>query len=299
MTQSIQSKLLAKAASLLVNIPKDNQDEMHAMIAKMGQGNTAPVTPPVIDGQNVQNYYAHGMQVIAWNDKQDKNQRVIFYTHGGGYIAQLDNFQINLLTTLAERLDAKIIAPMYPLLPTFNYTHSFFKLLKIYEDTVKSVNDPRQITIMGDSAGGGMALGLAHSLVECDLPQPKDIILSSPWLDIASNNPDMQKYADKDILTILLLKTLAKYWAVDESNYKNPQVSPIHSPHFAKMGKITQFIGTREILYPDNKLLSDKLTALGLEHNFIVGENMIHVYPQLPIPEGKAAIEQMIKIINE
>ena len=48
-----------------------------------------------------------------------------------------------------------------------------------------------KLTIMGDSAGGGMSLALAQKFREECLPQPSNIVLLSPWLDITMTNPDI------------------------------------------------------------------------------------------------------------
>ncbi|WP_434751036.1 alpha/beta hydrolase fold domain-containing protein [Paenibacillus amylolyticus] len=47
-------------------------------------------------------------------------------------------------------------------------------------------------------AGGGLSLALAQYLLEQGLPQPKDIILLSPWLDITLNNPQVLAMIDKE-----------------------------------------------------------------------------------------------------
>lgn len=51
---------------------------------------------------------------------------------------------------------------------------------------------------MGDSAGGGLALGLALALKTENITQPKDIILLSPWLDVTLSNEDIPKYESSD-----------------------------------------------------------------------------------------------------
>src|SRR3712207_7656426 len=47
------------------------------------------------------------------------------------------------------------------------------------------------VTLAGDSAGGGLALGLAQTLRDQGLPQPRRLLLVSPWLDLTLGNPDL------------------------------------------------------------------------------------------------------------
>ena len=86
------------------------------------------------------------------------------------------------------------------------------------------------------------------------------LILISPWLDIATNNPKIEKVQKKDpLLKAWQLQQVAPYWANGKKNFKNPQVSPLYSSQFNKMAPISFFIGTHDIFYPDNQLLHQKL----------------------------------------
>jgi acetyl esterase/lipase len=51
--------------------------------------------------------------------------------------------------------------------------------------------DASTITLAGDSAGGGLALGLAQTLLGTDSPQPRRLVLISPWLDLALSSLDL------------------------------------------------------------------------------------------------------------
>src|SRR3712207_7795789 len=43
---------------------------------------------------------------------------------------------------------------------------------------------PYTTLFRSDSAGGGLALGLAQGLEEAGLPQPRRLVLIAPWLDL-------------------------------------------------------------------------------------------------------------------
>jgi acetyl esterase/lipase len=98
---------------------------------------------------------------------------------------------------LAQSLNAKIIAPIYPKVPHFSYQHTYPKLVNRYLDILSGVESPGQVTLMGDSAGGNIALGLAQLLKVARIPQPKDIILLSACLDMRLDNPELPIYEKK------------------------------------------------------------------------------------------------------
>ena len=64
------------------------------------------------------------------------------------------------------------------------------------------------------------------------------------------------------------------------------------------MTALTIFTGTRDILNPDAHLLARRATSAGVDVDFIEGGGRVHVYPLLPIPDGRAARRRIVDAIN-
>ena len=64
---------------------------------------------------------------------------------------------------MADTLDAKVVMPIYPKVHR-DYRTTFELLNKLYPHLLNKVDDPNQMTIMGDSAGGQIALALLRNL---------------------------------------------------------------------------------------------------------------------------------------
>ena len=75
------------------------------------------------------------------------------------------------------------VFPVYPKIPDHSYADTFPKLLALY-DSLCAQYGPRQITLAGDSSGGGLALGFAYLLSDLGRPQPRQLLLICPWLDL-------------------------------------------------------------------------------------------------------------------
>ena len=73
-------------------------------------------------------------------------------------------------------------------------------------------------------------------------------------------------------------------------------VSPING-ELSGLRNVHIFVGTREMFYPDNVLLYEKLQNLGVESCLIIGEGMNHVYPMYPIPEADRAVSRIADIL--
>ncbi|MDR4249652.1 MULTISPECIES: alpha/beta hydrolase fold domain-containing protein [Bacillus] len=238
-----------------------------------------------------------GMQVFTLNDQTSQKQKVILYIHGGAWTNQPLNFHWWFMDKMAQSLNAKVVAPIYPKVPHYSCQDTYLKILNLYKDLLKTVESANQLTIMGDSAGGNISLGLAHLLKKEGLPQPKDIILLSACVDMSLSNPLMFEYAKKDpILGPEGMEVIAKIWTADK-NVTDPLISPIYGD-FKGLGKITHFIGTHDMLYPDAIKLDEKLTEQGIDIKTLVYPEMLHVFVVMPIPEAQDAQEKIIQVIN-
>lgn len=248
--------------------------------------------------ESVKESTVDGMQVFNWNDKNDPQQKAILYIHGGGYYGQASNLQYKYVAKIAEVTDAKVIYPTYPLAPKYTYKDAYPKMVELYKEILASVDDPDKITLMGDSAGGGFALSLGLYFRDNSIPQPKNIIVFSPWLDLSMSNSEYLNYEAVDpILYGKHLQIAGEAWAGSKKDLNNPYVSPIFG-NFRDVAPITVFVGTHEIFYPDVVKFHDQLNKAGVVHKTIVREKMNHVYPLYPIGEAKDAFDRIIDIIN-
>lgn len=265
------------------------------------QRGTENIKPYVIEkvtfSSNIREQIFEDIKVFTLNDQNSLQQKVILYIHGGAWTNQPLHLHWKFIDRLAQSLHAKIITPVYPKVPYFNYKDTYPKILNLYKEMLRTIEDPNQLTIMGDSAGGNISLGLAHLLKMEGLPQPKDIILFSACVDMSLDNPFIPEYENVDpVLSVGGMKVITEIWA-DDKNLDDPLISPIYGD-FNGLAKITHFIGTHEGLYPDAMKLDEKLTEQGIEINTIVYPKMNHVFVIMPIPEAKDAQQKIIDIIN-
>jgi len=238
------------------------------------------------------------MQVFILNDQKSSSQMVILYIHGGAWTNQPLNLHWLFMDKMAQALNAKVIAPIYPKVPHFSYQDTYPKMLSLYKEILVSIESSNQLTIIGDSAGGNIALGLIQLLKRDGLPQPQDIILLSACVDMSLENPLIQEYEENDpMLASEGMEVITKIWAADKA-LKDPIISPIYGD-FQGVGKITHFLGSHESLYPDAIQFDEKLTEQGVAINTFVYPKMNHVFVVMPIPEAVDAQQKIINILSK
>ena len=260
-------------------------DACNAYIEQAAVTNKEPV---VIDkakfGISLREERLDALQAFIYNDQEHPAQTV-FYFHGGGYVNQPNELQTTMAARTAKETGCEVVLMVYPKLPVYDCLTCYKLCVEYYLNYLKE-NDCGKIVFMGDSAGGGLALGLAEVLRDQGAVCPEELILISPGVDMTLTNPDIPNYVVLDpMLGIDGVRRLGEVWANGLST-KDPRVSPIYGD-LSGLGRVTLTAGTWEILYPDIILFAEKLKQAGVDCNLIIGERMIHCYPICPIPEAK------------
>ena len=228
--------------------------------------------------------------------KANKTNKVIFFLHGGAYVFGLPKQHWNAVTKLVNDNNCSVLVLDYPLAPESSYLECFEYVDAVYNDLITKTNHT-DIIFFGDSAGGGIALAFAMKLKEEGRPQPAQIILFSPWLDIAMNNPDIVDFEKEDtLLSVNGLRPAALSYArgLDLQNYL---VSPINGP-VEGLGKISLFISAHEIFYPDAKKFKALCEQKGVAIDFYVYPKMLHDWIIFDVYESVKSYEQLKTIIG-
>lgn len=228
-----------------------------------------------------------GVPTVVLNASPAPKQIIIFLC-GGAYFLQPTKDHWHFLRRLADRTGAKVIVPQYALAPTHHFTTSYEQLRALYTE-IYTEHPASNITLMGDSAGGGLAAGFCEWLGQQGMPQPGHLVLISPWLDLTLSNPLIEKYADQDaILDVTGLRTVGKLWA-GKTDLKDYRLSPING-EVGNLKNVLLFTGTREIMLPDIMKFVKLLRQANVNVKSHIGRELYHEYPLTPIPEATAAL---------
>lgn len=275
---------------------RKKRDGLHRFVNRM----VSP-TPPrkMYEKYNINDAWrVNGQTVFTLSPKGSTGKTHILYLHGGAYIKNFCNQHWRFLGRLIDELHCTITAPDYPLAPQHTYKDAFAMVLPIYKKLVEKVG-AANLTVMGDSAGGGMGLALAKKLRdEEQVKQPKNIILLSPWLDVTMMNPDIAEVEKKDpMLGVPGLIAAGKMYAGD-ANPNNYLISPINGS-LKGLGPITLFVGTHDVFIADCRKLERQATEEGVKICCCERKSMMHVWMLFSFPESKVATKQIIEIINK
>lgn len=237
-----------------------------------------------------------GTQTFLLN-RRDRNDRAVIYLHGGNFLRRPTINQWKTADIIARRTRAEVFMPMYPLAPVHNHADAHAAIEAIYRAVVEEYG-ARNVTLMGDGAGGGLAVSFAQRLEGLGIEQPSHLILISPWVDITLGNPRVDEFEAVDpLLASYGLRKVGVLWSRGTQD-TNPLVSPINGD-VRMLRNVMVFAGTRELLYPDAKLLYDRIAATGIHAEFHEGRGLNHNFPLYPTPEASRALEAIVSAVTE
>ena len=176
--------------------------------------------PKKVYHTNVESKNLFGCQMLTFNDVED-TERMVIYIHGGGYVNEIRLPHISFCDRLAKKINACVFSPIYPLAPNHTYEETYEIVEKLYNHLLTT---EKPIIIMGDSAGGGFSAAFCEYLAVKDMPQPENLILISPWVDMSMSG-DYDDVEYDPMLGIEGAREIGKAWAgdLDTKDYK---VSP-------------------------------------------------------------------------
>jgi acetyl esterase/lipase len=220
----------------------------------------------------------------------------IFYFHGGAYTLQPNMLHWRIISRILKKVPCKVTFIEYPLTPE----HTCNDAVNVASDIYLELCDPEkeEIILMGDSAGGGLALSLAQSIKVNDItPEPSKIVLLSPWLDVSMEWKIPEDLAAKDlILDRDTLKIIGKKYA-GKINTGNYLCSPLYGD-VSDIGEIAIFTSTNDILNIQAKRLKEKVIKDGGSIEYHEFKDMQHIWIGFPIPEARDAMEKVCLFIE-
>ncbi len=294
---SFKSKILQSMFSLF-GVKKGRK-----IIKKTNQFTSTEVPTPVpksmLKKYDVHESIINNQKIWTIEPKENTSEKVVLYLHGGVYLFTIKKYHWKFAHELIQRTNATIVIPDYPLAPSSNCEDAIDFIDQVYQELLLKYA-PENIVLMGDSSGGGLSLGFAMTLRNENKPQPSQIILLSPWLDVSMSNEDILEIEKKDkALGKEPLQIAGKVYA-GKLDLKDYRVSPIYGD-LSALGKISVFIGTHDLFVADCRKLKRLTQTSNISINYFEYPKMFHGWFILKnMKEAKVAKSQISSlIINE
>ena len=223
-------------------------------------------------------------------------KKVILFLHGGAYVLGLSAAYWDFMEKVGLGADCNVALFDYPLAPEYKCETAIEKTVQAYE-YLTSQYAAKDIILMGDSAGGGLAMALSLYLRDLGKPQPNKTILLYPWLDVTMSHPEAKGVEPNDLLlSVDGLIACGEHYA-GSLGVEHPMVSPWFGTLEA-LPPVHIFTGSWDILHPEGRDFSEKLKAAGSEAHLYTYPEMQHAWLLFDMPESRAGLEQIFAAIK-
>lgn len=228
--------------------------------------------------------------------------RVILQLHGGGYIGPMKNIYRRFAVGYSKvSLGGDVLTIDYRVAPQHPYPAALEDAVFAYHWlTEEKKYRPEQIVIVGDSAGGGLALALGLYLRDHKNPMPAGFITMSPWADLTCSGESHVTNYDKDPLFGNSRESMlynSSY--IGEHDPKDPYVSPIFG-NYKGFSPILIQVGSYEMLLSDSVTIAERCKEEDIKHRLSVYEGMFHVF-QMSLglfPESREAWDEVGRFLQ-
>jgi len=219
--------------------------------------------------------------------------RCILYLHGGGYVTGSPALYRHITWRIAASARAEVAAIAYRLAPEFPFPAALDDAASAWHALLAEGAEPQNCVIMGDSAGGGLALALALRLRDEGGPLPAAIVALSPWTDLAMTGQSCSADATDPMLNFDDLGPLAARYLAG-ADPRNPYASPLYGDPHGLPPTLLQ-VGSDEILLDDSTRMAQRLRDAGCKVTLEVWRRMPHVWHAFApaMPEALRAIARI------
>jgi acetyl esterase/lipase len=236
------------------------------------------------------------VQIASENWKE--NGKVLVYVHGGGYVTGGPGFGLG--GWVSGETGLRIISVGYTLAPEAKWDQISDQVVAVLRAVEQEGYAPKNIAVLGDSAGGGLAAGAILKMRDKGLGVPGALVLWSPWADITETGDTYftLRRADPLLDYKVLLKKAADAYA-DPKDQKNPYVSPVYGDYSKGFPPTLIQGGTKEIFLSDFVREYRAIDSAGGTAVLDIYEGMPHVFQGIVFgtPETKQSMDKMKKFL--
>lgn len=235
-----------------------------------------------------------------WLHPQDiKKERVLLYLHGGGYVIGSPHTHRALAGKIAKGISADCLLIDYRKAPENPYPAALDDSYFAYTHLLDMGYEPENIAIVGDSAGGGLAIALQFELMDFHQELPLCTALLSPYLDLTNTGRSAKHNAKNDrFLDVFEMRRWAEWYAGDH-DFSDPMISPLFGDLHGLPPILVQ-ASESEVLYDDSVRFVSKAKKQGVKIEFQKWHGLIHWWHMFgSMPESKEAIDKIIAFVNE
>ncbi len=218
-----------------------------------------------------------GMQAWWFHFQKQQSKQVILYFHGGGYSIGSPKSHRDLCAYLANYAEVSLLSVAYRLAPEHPFPAAQEDAMAAYQALLTQGYEASDICLAGDSAGGGLALGLAIKLLQQHAAQPACLFLISPLVNAQRMNSSYITQYDVDpVISHRWSQQMANNYLQDSAELRQQACLSDHD--LTGLAPLLIHVGTDEVLLDDSVQLKQRATQADVAVKLLVYPELWHVF---------------------
>lgn len=202
------------------------------------------------------------------NATKESNLPVIAYYRGGGWvIADLDTYDASA-SAIARKANAIVVSIDYPMAPEHKFPAAHDEAIEAYKYILKNAKgwggDPAKIAIVGESAGGNLAVNTAIAARDQKLTAPVAVISVYPVATTTMDTPSKQEEAAAKPLNTPMLGWFFDKVLNNDGEKQDPRLNLV-AADLQGLPPTTIINAEIDPLRSDGDMLTEKMKAAGNE----------------------------------
>jgi len=246
---------------------------------------------PVVPGMVREPVQCGGVSAEWISVPESRPDRTLLYLHGGSFAFRFPNTHAAFAARLCRLLGARALLPDYRLAPEHPFPAAPDDCHAAYRWLLRQGCAPDNLVLVGDSAGGCLALVTLYRVGRAAEPQPACAVLLSPAVDCTFASHSMVDNESRDPLFRLSdLLVMRRHYVPSPHLYTHPEVSPIFAD-FSGFAPLLLQAGNNEMLRDEAVRTAHKAHEAGVDVELELWPDTPHVFQVAPfLPESTRAL---------
>lgn len=243
---------------------------------------------------------AAGVQAMWIEPHGCDKSRVLLCAHGGGFFSGSIYTHRKMFAHFANQVGCRALSVNYRRSPENLHPAQVNDMATVYKWLLDQGIKPEHIAMLGDSAGGGLAITTMLLARDQGLPLPGAAMGISAWFDIEGTGESMvSNHGNDHLFTKEWVDQIAQMVLGEDGNPRDPLINPLYGD-LAGLPPIYLQVGDQELLLDDSIRFADLAKKSGVEVKLDVVSGMQHTWLMAAgrAPESDEAIRRYVEWVK-
>ncbi|MFZ2068981.1 MAG: alpha/beta hydrolase [Xanthobacteraceae bacterium] len=215
----------------------------------------------------------------VYRPRTDKLLPAAIYFHGGGwYFSSVDTHDC-VARTYAAAGEIAVISVDYALAPEAKFPQAVEECAAVAQHVASHAAewniDGERLLLLGDSAGGNLALAAALILRDRKWPPLRGVLAAYPVCDSDFDTPSYREFGDGPLLTADRMRFFWRTYVKHPADMLHPWAAPLRAD-LTQLPPMLLHVGELDVLRSEVEAFANKLARSNVRVNFEIFPGLAH-----------------------